>query len=128
MMKTCVEKLTHLKQFPNWDILLDIAAQFCGCRHEIYSIGETHVNTNQGVKNANEHLDLIRELAGNNVLTRSMGSSSLAPCNPKVNTPTQCTEPFILFIEWTVRLIRNMMKSTWQPLRSLISIFQQSNT
>ena len=97
MMKTSVEKLTHLKQFPNWDILLNIAAQFCGCRHEMYSIGETYVNTNQGVKNVNEHLDLSRELAENNVLTRSMVSSSLAPATQRqtqlhnVQNPSFCS-------------------------------------
>ena len=85
MIKTSVEKLTHLKHFSTWDIRLDIAAQFSGCRQEIYGAGEVDVDTNQGVKIPDEDLDVNRELVAKDLLTRSMDSSILALCNPKVN-------------------------------------------
>ena len=85
MMKTSVEKLTHLKHFLTWDIRLDIAAQFSGCRQEIYGTGEVDLNTNQRVKIPDEELDANRELVAKDLLTRSMDSSIFALCNPKVN-------------------------------------------
>ena len=84
-MKTSVEKLTHLKYFSTWDIRLDIAAQFSGCRQEIYGTGDANLDTNQGLKIADEDLDANRELIAKDLLTRSMDSSILALCNPKVN-------------------------------------------
>ena len=85
MMKISVEKLTHLKHYSNWDIRLDIAAQFSGCRQEIYGTGEANIYTKQGIKIPDEDLDIIRELVAKELLTRSMDSTILALCNHKVN-------------------------------------------
>ena len=57
MMKTQVQKLTSLKQFPTWDIRLDIAAQFSGCRQEIHGVGDADVDTIQEIKIADEDLN-----------------------------------------------------------------------
>ena len=43
------------------------------------------MNTNQGIKIPDEDLDFNRELVAKDLLTRSMDSSILALCNPKVN-------------------------------------------
>ena len=85
MMKTQVEKLTNLKQFPSWDVRLDIAAQFSGCRQEIYGVGDADADTNQGFQLAIENRDQNRELVAKDLLTRAMDTSILALVNPRVS-------------------------------------------
>ena len=85
VMKTEVEKLDNLSQFPTWDICLDIAAQFSGCRQETYGFVVANVDKNQGDKIVSEDLDQNKELGAKDLLTRSIDSSILTLCNPKVN-------------------------------------------